>query len=155
MFTLTEQIPRVFFAAMRRKHTETERERTAAELGPEVLFEACGFKVLCLVMSVGRYQFDRVVILYDNVPVWTMSSEGWCREDAVPFLENTLMKAYSQRDFVGGRGPRTVLDTSGMFYENSVETSSSWRRFSGREEIVDCDDQCVGWREYRGRLLVE
>ena len=107
-------------------------------------------------MSVGRYQFDRVVILYDNVPVWTMSSEGWCREDAVPFLENTLMKAYSQRDFVGRRGPRTVPDTSGgMLYENGVETSSSWRRFSGREEIVDRDDQCVGWREYRGRLPVE
>jgi hypothetical protein len=151
-----EQIPRVFFAAMRRKYTETEQERAVAESGPEVLFEDGGFKVLYLTISIGQYRFDRVIIFYLGIPVWTMSSEGWCREDAIPFLKSALMKAYSQRAFVGGRGPRIVPDPeNGMFYENAVDASSSWRRFSGREEIFDRNEQCVEWREYKGLLLVE
>jgi hypothetical protein len=151
----TDQIPRIFFAAMRRKYTETRQERTVAEQGPEVLFDADGFKVLYLTISIGGYRFDRVVILHNGTPVWTMSSEGWCREDAIQFLENTLLKAYRQRDFVGGRGPLATTGPGGMIYENRVDESSSWRRFSGREEIVDRDDQCIGWREYHGLLLVE
>ncbi|MGB7957892.1 MAG: hypothetical protein WCF77_03580 [Minisyncoccia bacterium] len=141
---------------MRRKYTETKQERAAAELGPEVLFENSGFKVLYLTISGSQHRFDRVVILYDGIPVWTMSSEGWCREDAVPFLENALMKAYNHRDFVGGRGPCIVPDPeNGMLYENTVDGSSSWRRFRGREEIFDRNDQCIGWREYHGILLAE
>ena len=151
----TDQIPRIFFAAMRRKYTETKQERMVAEQEPEILFNDGGFLALYLAWSIGQHRFDRIIILCDGTPVWTMSSEGWCREDAVPFLEDTLMKTYSQRNFVGGRGPHAVTSPSGMIYENRVEESSSWRRFSGREEIVDRDDQCIGWREYHGLLLVK
>ena len=151
----TEQIPRIFFAAMRRKYTETKQERAVAETGPEILFEDGGFKVIYLTGSAGQYRFDRVIIFYLGVPAWTMSSEGWCRENAIPFLESTLLKTYGQRDFHGGRGPRTVPGPGGMLYENRVAEASSWRRFSGREEIFDCDDQCIGWREYHGLLLME
>lgn len=72
----TEQIPRIFFAAMRKRYKETQQERAVAESGPEVLFEDGGFKVLYLTISAGQYRFDRIVILYAGVPVWTMSSEG-------------------------------------------------------------------------------
>ena len=148
----TDQIPRIFFAAMRSRYAEAA-PRTVAKPGPEILFEADHFKVLCYLAEIGSYRFERFIVLYDGVPVWTMSCQGLYMENAVPFLRRALLKAYNRREFIGGRGPR--IDTDGeLVYENTVE-ESSWRRFRGRDEIFDGNNQNIGWCEYQGEVLVE
>jgi hypothetical protein len=151
----TEQIPRVFFAAMRRKYTETEQEGAVAKPVPEVLLEADHFKVLYYLATIGSYRFERFIVLYDGVPVWTMSCQGLYMENAIPFLRRALLKAYNRREFIGGRGPR--VDTDGeLVYENTVEEGpNSWKRFRGRDRICDGNDQNIGWCEYQGEILVE
>ena len=136
----------------RRKYAETAQQ-PAAKPGPEVLFEVDHFKVLYYLVEIGQYQFEQFIVLYDNVPVWMMSCQGLYAENAVPFLRRALRKAYDRREFVGGRGPR--IDTDGeLVYENTVE-ESSWKRFRGRDEIFDGNNQNIGWCEYQGEVLVE
>jgi len=151
-----EQIPRVFFAAMRayagNMQNGTIREVPGLET---VLFEVDCFKAChYFVAAHGRYKFEQIIILCDGEPAWTMSWYGWCVESAIPFLGRALRKAYDQRGFFGGRGPKTVPE-SGMLYMNSVEQPSSWRRFNGQEEIFDHDDRLIGWHRYQGILLLE
>jgi hypothetical protein len=149
----------VFFAAMRRKYAEDGQESVPlGQSEPEILFEIEKFKVLYyLVARHGQYTFEQVIVLYENVPVWTMAWEGWCLESAMPFLRHVLRGAAERRNFWGGRGPRIILEDSenGMVYENDVEGANSWVDFRGRDEIVDGNDQVVGRFHYHGFLFGE
>lgn len=123
--------------------------------GRDFLYVDCYF-------SSGRRSFGQTVICVNNIPVWGMQYHGfWEGEDerVIPFLRRTLMAAYGDGLFCGGRGPETYQEeTSGLIYRNYRLRHDGWdfTNFEGSEEIYDRNSQVTKSllrHEYNGLLL--
>lgn len=162
MTTSVDQIPSVFFAAMKNGYVGGASQSTICELpGSKVIrFMWNDFEVVdCyFVIPNSDYSFGATTIYYKGNAVWVMQYRGQYPKDVIPFLKRSLRQTYEKSEFVGGRGPEdyTEDDDSGLRYFNKV-VSNNWRNFNGREEI--CCDQgqgsnLKGWHEYVGLLLI-
>lgn len=88
---------------------------------------------------------------YEKQAVWCMQYGGWYREDVIPFLKSALAVNYSQRVFLGGRGPDEYKEGS-LVYQNHP-TKNDFGDFQGEEKILD-DGALAGFHWYRGMLLL-
>jgi len=95
-------------------------------------------------------------IWYKDVLIWTMNYGGHYHKKYIPFLKSALQEAYAQRVFYGGRGSSLFLGkTEEMIeylYVNKEMVNSNFKKFSGRELILDCGRE-VGCHNYFGGLV--
>lgn len=92
-------------------------------------------------------------IWYKHFPVWQMQYMGWYEKDVILFLKKCLMKAYSKKIFLGGRGLENVSKDK-LFYLNTI-FCNKFIDFSGEEKIYDtstCD--LLGCHKYQGMILI-
>ena len=89
-------------------------------------------------VSAKSYHSYGTTIIYDQgVPVWMMQYGGWYFQEAIPVLKQALRSAYGKSHFFGGRGPaKFSLKEFRATYRNDIHRSSSFRKFSGNEEIL-------------------
>jgi len=150
------QIPRVFFTAMRDRYAKGIKKGTIIDLprSKTIPFELGDFRVVdCYFTSPdSEYSFGQTIIWHKEVPVWTMSYQGWYLKSAISFLKRVLFKAYTDEKFFGGRGPRFYRE-GGMTYINNIKPPNDWRHFHGHEKIFDRNGNNLGWHEYQGLLL--
>jgi hypothetical protein len=158
MLYQTEQVLSVFFAAMQDGYAKSPKKGTISELpgSKTIPFELGEFKLLdCYLITPDTpHSFGQTIIWHKDVPVWTMSYQGWYLKNAISFLKQALGEAYNHSDFYGGRGPH-FFTNDGMVYVNNVEAPNDWKHFRGREEVFDRNGQSVGWHEYQGLLLTK
>lgn len=83
--------------------------------------------------------------------VWCMQYGGWYKEHVIPFLQRALAVNYSQRIFLGGRGPRQY-DEGDLHYRNYPK-KNEFGDFYGEEEVLE-NDTPAGFHWYRGMLLL-
>lgn len=103
------------------------------------------------------FSFGSTVIVRDGIPVWYMTYNGRYSEEVISFLRKALEANYSSFEFYGGRGsfiyPRE-RNPGGYRYFNQVTMGSSFRGFSGKEEIVFNDSGILlGNHSYEGNLM--
>ena len=103
-----------------------------------------------------KQSFGTTVIYANNVPAWQMSYAGHYVKEAIPFLKEALMAAYSSGEFRGGRGPSSYDDQdSGLAYVNAVSGMDTlFHEFFGYEEIRDSGAKRVGVHVYSGMCLI-
>lgn len=94
----------------------------------------------------------RVVVFYDNKPVWMMVYYGWVAETAdtnnvYSILREALMHMPEDAPF---RGPREYK-SGNLTYTNEWQGDVS--RYSGEEKIVDAKGEVVYQANYRGGLV--
>jgi len=144
----TEEIRVFFLEASAETYAAGAAKLTVPQLpGSKVLYygsEHIGrtFSYVDCYFSSGRRSFGQTVISVDRIAVWGMQYHGfWESEDerVIPFLKRALLAAYSEKLFLGGRGPRVYRDREterGLLYCNYPE-SDDFTNFKGHEEIVD------------------
>ena len=158
MFDDAGQILFTFFAAMQEGYAKSAKKSSIHDLpgSKTIHFELGELKVMdCyFVTPQSQHSFGQTIIWHKDVPVWTMSYQGFYPANAISFLKRALSESYNRWSFVGGRGPRLFTDEE-MTYINKVELPNDWRHFRGREEIFDQNRKVVGWHEYQGLLLLE
>lgn len=87
-------------------------------------------------------------------PVWVMHYEGWCREGGASLLKLALAAQYQKR-FHGGRGPAEFSDAGHPDLLYSNDTEGTFRRFSGREEILNVrTETLLCQHHYWGGMLI-
>jgi len=90
-------------------------------------------------------------IYWKDNPVWTMQYGGLYLpgENVMDFLKNTILQAYKEKRFYGGRGPQSRCN-AGLIYINTI-SRNNFDQFSGREAIYNTrTGQCYGHHEYSG-----
>ena len=93
-------------------------------------------------------------IWYRDVPVWVMNYGGFYEESVIAFLKNALFDAYSEQEFVGGRGPLSYSELEGLNYVNRP-LLGDFAKFEGREEIFSASSgKSLGFHEYWGMSLL-
>jgi hypothetical protein len=98
-------------------------------------------------------------ILYMGTLIWVMHYEGtYTKEDGViQLLKAALHDAYSNGNFMGGRGPKTFTLDGLKKYINTWR-GFGFRKFAGEELIFDPrrprGEQRFGQHAYSGMLLV-
>ncbi len=97
--------------------------------------------------------FGQTVITHDGKPVWMMQYAGAYPQTAIPFLKESLRRAYERQWFIGGRGPIKLFNTEETLrYQNDF--GGSFPNFEGREEIQELPSGTpIGWHRYYGMLL--
>lgn len=110
----------------------------------------------------GPYTAGITLISADNIPVWSMSYDGWCQNDdeaVTGFLKQALMAAYQTGDFVAGRGPREFYgagEHDGLVYHNYYDPYHwNFAFFQGSERIFRYPAHTIDlfWHRYKGGLL--
>ncbi|MDO8492103.1 MAG: DUF5680 domain-containing protein [bacterium] len=106
--------------------------------------------------SVSKKSAGTTTIWFCDRPIWFMNYRDSYREEHVPLLKSALKRAYSQADFVGGRGQRTFQDKSAenLLYINNVESGSTFENFKGHEFINEEPNGIVGQHDYWGMALI-
>ncbi|MFZ1987966.1 MAG: DUF5680 domain-containing protein [Minisyncoccia bacterium] len=94
------------------------------------------------------------LISFEEIPVWMMHYFGFYSESAIPLLKQALYKNYKNRIFHGGRGPRYFGVDGSYWYENLVGKGSSFKKFSGEEQIHDKGPRCIGYHRYHGGSMI-
>ncbi|MBI2003669.1 MAG: hypothetical protein HYS78_01695 [Parcubacteria group bacterium] len=100
--------------------------------------------------------YGTTVIWVTERPFWVMHYGGWYKKEAIPFLKAALRQAYSQNQFVGGRGPNSYHEKGHPFwYRNHIENfANSFARFHGFEDVVNTEnDEVLGEHRFFGGLL--
>jgi hypothetical protein len=94
-------------------------------------------------------------ILYKNNPIWWMSYGGCYPKDVIGFLKSALKSQYEKGSFRGGRGPIRHVGTQ-FTYRNMSKgiENSDFDHFSGREEILDKEENLLGFHEYFGMSML-
>jgi hypothetical protein len=155
---LREEAREAFFLAMMAGYASVARveKRTILELpGSKMIrFEYGRYTIIDTWWTVpdSPYSFGQTIIYRDDIPVWVMQYQGDYAEDAIPFLKEALREAYSNRNFIGGRGP-AKYERDGWYYENhsvrkpgstSIMVANSFQMFSTFESIIGPG----GWKGY-------
>ena len=101
--------------------------------------------------------YGTTVIWIANRPVWVMHYGGWYKKEVIPFLKAALRMAYSQNQFIGGRGPQRYKNCHYPFlYCNDVGwIQCTFENFHGLEYVLDQTQiQRLGEHRYFGGLLI-
>jgi hypothetical protein len=97
------------------------------------------------------------IVSYEDIPVWMMQYFGQYSEEVIACLKAALSTAYAEKVFLNGRGPRSFW-YNGYTYRNIPNLIPRSRIskgcFEGTEEIVDENDQCHGWHNYQGGMML-
>ncbi len=114
----------------------------------------------------GEWSGGQTLIYVDEVPVWMMQYQGWCKGDdkeVLPFLKKVLFITYMAKDFNGGRGPNFFQDhrENGLAYENlpyhpdNESALKNFIYFRGHERIWRKPEigTEIFWHRYQGMLL--
>lgn len=128
---------------------ELSGSRTATFLDGDFKVIDCGFTA-----PDSEYSFGQTVIWHRDIPVWSMSYQGFYLKGAIPFLKRALIRAYELEgvgEFVGGRGPQ-IFKAGDYTYINCVEPPNDWRHFRGIEKVF-CKNVWLGWHQYQGLFL--
>jgi hypothetical protein len=80
-----------------------------------------------------------------------MQYVGYYNKEAIAFLKQALMAAYSQRSWFGGRGPASYVG-EGMSYLNNISLSG-FEKSEGRETIFR-KSESLGWHKYSSMLML-
>ncbi len=92
------------------------------------------------------------LIHHNGEMVWFMSYEGHYPKRVIPYLRESLKQAYFlEKRFYGGRGP-IIFAAKDYTYVNFPERND-FRKFKGREQILDSHQVEIGYHEYRGGLV--
>jgi hypothetical protein len=93
------------------------------------------------------------------VPVWQMNYQGSYPLEVVPLVESALVRAYSQRQFFGGRGEtgHWVSGNSALapyVYRNGH--AGNFKNFTGRETVAASEDleKVFGYCQYMGKAMI-
>lgn len=104
----------------------------------------------------GSGSFGQTVIWLDDKPIWFMQYKGFCHDKrAITVVKQAMREAYAQRQFIGGRGIKT-LRVDDLAYGNSG--NGSIERFNGSDWVADHTDgkdAMVFWHDYRGGLIMK
>jgi len=95
-----------------------------------------------------RKSFGTTTLTCPEGIVWMMQYWGEYPDEVIPFLRKALLATYSNRQFIGGRGPRYYTDDQ-YVYLNVVE-SNDFDKFNGTEYILDKQGNILGWHKYHG-----
>lgn len=153
---LTEHAQEFFFEAMLRGY--------ASDVVPTKVLGMPGFKEIeynkgswrCIDRWAVRPDSNRSAgttnIWYCDMPIWTMSYQGWYDEGVIWLLRAALKSNYDHKFFSGGRG-------AGHFKKENLEYSNrcrgSFLDFSGREKICrTITGEVLGYHEYLGMALL-
>jgi hypothetical protein len=111
----------------------------------------------------GEYSGGKTLIYADDIPVWMMDYDGWCKGDGkriTAFLKQALCAQYTTGKFYGGRGPdefyETEKDREGLVYRNHPYVyHTGFAYFQGRERIFEWPAHTTDlfWHRYKGLLL--
>jgi hypothetical protein len=87
--------------------------------------------------SGGFTTIDLINVFGNELPLWRMDYWGSYEDDAIPVLKAGLAAAYTNEQFIGGRGVPIHPSPSGdMNYYNQPDMGSDFNRFSGMEGVL-------------------
>ena len=152
-----------FFQAMLRGYVDDKAPiGTIPELPGSKTFTFCSpdekFTLRDVWFGVGQINFGLTIIwekLVNSrvfIPVWKMSYEGRYRADAIPVLNEALHLAYSNKTFLGGRGP-AIWRLQEFVYRNFPDSQSNFQKFSGHEKVMHHNGKSLGSHSYEGGIL--
>jgi len=107
-------------------------------------------------LGTSSHSSGQAVIWQGDTAVWTMAITGRFEREALPVIKKALRKAFTARQFIGGRGPQHFND--GRYsYENHFELWD-FKEFNGRESVYQHgqfeNKRWLGSQMYQGRILV-
>lgn len=147
-----------FFRAMREGYAKEGQVKVTPPDFPGckvITFEEGDFKLedRYFVTGYSNKSYGTTTIWYKGQIVWMMQYLGEYKEDAIPFLKEVLIAAYTIDQFVGGRGPMDYRRGT-LSYVNTG--AGGFERFEGKEEIWDMAQhgKSLGWHEYHGMALI-
>jgi len=86
--------------------------------------------------------------------LWIMTYGGEYPPFVIPFLKDSLRKAYEVEEFCGGRGQKEAgTAESGPMYMNTI-IENDFESFSGAERIILPVQGSVGYHWYRGMIVI-
>jgi hypothetical protein len=119
------------------------------------------FYVDCYWVGESGFSWGFTMIWYRGVPVWQMSYQGKCsNEAALPFLKKCLYEAYESRKFLGGRGVDLGDIPAGGNFSYFNHWDGGFTNFRGNESISeygpgnDARSKQVFWHSFQGMLLI-
>lgn len=147
----------VFFDAMAAGWAHDVQKETIAEMpGSKIIsFTQGDFRVLDhYLTSPSGKSAGTTAIWHQDQPVWVMQYGGHYTEFGISFLKSALRKAYTERNFYGGRGPEEMSFTDHVVYQNRIERNS-FEDFLGEERVFILGEAVYGYHWYRGMLLLK
>lgn len=139
-----QEVMDFFFEAGTKTYAGGMARTTIQELpGSRVLvYERGPYRYVDYYYSVGENSFGQIAIWHEALPagpIWGMQYRGWCKDKRViPFLKRTLVAAYEQRIFLGGRGQQRFRPAGAtLVYQNHLLRSGNFSDSEGAEEIWD------------------
>lgn len=153
------QTEAVFFEAMNAGYAAEEKPKktTIAELAGSKFVEPYVrqpwiVKDVYLATPLSDFSGGMTVIEYEGVPIWMMQYFGHYYEEAISCLKAALRQTYSERHFVGGRGPAHFVHES-YIYENPEILSQDFKLFRGDEFIHNKSGKVFGRHVYQGGAM--
>ena len=101
-----------------------------------------------------RASYGTTIILYRGSSVWIMNYGGCYDKEAIPIVKKSLMAAYNNNCFLGGRGVDMV--DGDLEYENNIlPHDDSFGRFDSEETVRNIKTgEELGGHLFHGGLLI-